>query len=345
MRYLIVVVCSFLSIALSAQYERGTWYLDAGSGIGNDPGTEAFGSTIRARIKGGYFLRDGLLLGSEIHVNRFDGQGFSDSDGASLFARYYLPNRNNSRLRYFGEAALSVDFDERFSPDITFGIGAEYALAPNILLTANLSGGFGGQRGLVTDLRIGTNYTFGSSTDPFATPNYTHQKGDLMLDANFGSLSTNGRFYLAGDLNLAGGYFLSENLLVTGELGFYRASFDLGIQQAERKLDLTEYSAATGLRYQFNNGRRFQPYLAAGLRYGYVSDKRNGWTAGPVGRTGTFTESNLRADLKAGFLHHLDPNIALDFNLQYQPVLSGSDATGSNGLGAQLGLKLFLGKR
>lgn len=193
------------------------------------------------------------------------------------------------------------------------------------------------------DLRIGTNYIFGTSTDPLNTPNYAHQKGDLMLDANFGSLSTNGRFYVGGDLNLAGGYFLSENLLITGEFGFYRASFDLGIPQAERKLDLTEYAAATGLRYQFNNGRRLQPYLAAGLRYTYVLDKRNGWNEGPAGRTGTFTDSNLRADLKAGLLYHLNSNIALDLNATYQPVLFGSGTTG-RAFGAQLGLKLFINR-
>lgn len=345
MRYFIIVLFSFLSVSLAAQYEKGNWYLDANSGAGSTNNTEYFNDSYGFRLKGGYFLRDRLLIGAEVQNDNSMKWGLADPDGISLFARYYLPVLEGSRFSLFGEATLDLGFSDRFSTGLSIGGGAEYALTPNILLTANLTAGWGGRRGVIGDLTIGTNYVFGGGDNKESVTDYAHRKGDILLNANFGSLSSNGRFYLAGDLNLAGGYFLSKNLLVTGELGFYRAKYDLGIPQAERSLRLAEYSAATGLRYHFNNGKRLQPYLAAGLRYTYVSDKRNGWNEGPAGRTGTFTESSLRADLKAGFLYHLDPNIALDFSLKYQPVLSGADAVGSNRLGAQLGLKLFLGKR
>lgn len=347
MRFLLLFVLAMAgTLTLSGQYHKGDWYLDANSGI-NYSLTESFlEDEMNFRIKGGYFLRDRLLVGTEIRAGQFNGDGFSDDFRATPFVRYYLPNRKGSRLSYFGEAGLNMSTRRRFAANASLAIGAEYQLVPGLLLSAELRHDFAGGRSTQqgSSLNIGTNYIFGKGADQRSPNNYFHNKGDFMLSANLGSLTLDGRYDLSGTMNFSGGYFLSDNLLLTGDLGFGVSTFDLGIAAAPRLYKFTDAHVATGLRYQFNNGRRFQPYLAAGLRYDYASTIYERAENGATVTSNTISRS-LSTDLKAGFLYHLNRKVALDFNVSYQNTISGSKGFFDNRVGAELGLKVFLGKR
>lgn len=349
MRFLLLFVLALAGTqTLSAQYEKGGWYLDANTGLrltGNRNGSDGL---LSGRIRGGYFLRERLLVGLDTEITDFSNDGRLDGARTEVFARYYFSQPGERGLNFFGEAGFGYDLSGYGSTSLTAAVGFEKLLTPGIVATATLRyRNESGRAPNAVNLRVGTNLLFGQFSEDRATRDYFHRRGDLMLDANVGNIGYSGTSsidYLSGDLELRGGYFLRDNLLLTGSLGFSRSRLDYGsVSTTEEYIANTTLSAAAGLQYIFRNGKRFQPYLSAQLRYDYQRDRRV--ASGVTNFDRLSTARSLSADLRAGFLYHLSNRAALDFNVGVRPNLYRSGFSSGVPTVGSLGLKVFLGKR
>jgi len=209
-------------------------------------------------------------------------------------------------------------FERNLQVNLRGGIGAEYQLAPGIMATAGLRYNTVGENrpsGLTLD--FGVNLLFGD-LERTNQKGIGDRKGTFMLDASVGQI-TLGKLddvsLVSGAISLNGGYFLTNKLLLEGGVSFSASNVEqtIGREFLSRS---NRYSANLGLRYIFNEGKKFQPYLA--------------------------NSSGLSADMKAGFLYNFNDRVALDVNMGYNPNISGG--SGQSRVSGGVGLKVFLGK-
>lgn len=333
----VLLLCCLITLAgsISAQYERGNTWLDANSATDINSRSSDY-DLMDARIKAGQFVRDRLLVGAEVDL------GFDDNLDVDIvlspFLRYYLPPGQRTKFNFYGEMGLRLDIGDGLRNAITVAGGTEYALLPGVLLNAELRHDFS-DRSFAggTSINLGVNLLFGQADNDAGLADFTRRKGDLMLAANFGSFTVVSETLRFGSLNLAGGYFLSDQLVLTGGFAASHTFFEFpGLYERT----FTGAMVATGLRYQWRNGKRLQPYAAAGLRYDYerrVDDISNSEDL-------SFTERALSADFAAGALYYLNRNVALDVGLQYRPTISGSGEFHGTRVTGRIGLNIFLPK-
>lgn len=343
MKLLFPLFLFIISFSLQAQYAKGNWYLNADAGLRTVTSRPGVGDLLGSSFSGGFFLENNLLVGTRLELGSLLNDDLEDPHyRIEPFVRYYLPTDKMRRLRYFAEAGAGLLFENNLQTYLRGGVGAEYQLAPGIMATAGLRYNTGGRTrvsGLTLD--FGVNLVFGDleATDQDRIGN---RKGTFMLDASVGQL-TLGKLgdinLVSGAISLNGGYFLSNKLLLEGGVSFSANNVEKtsGNELFSRS---NRFAANLGFRYLFNEGRKFQPYLAAGLRYDYVSQY---YDLESSGRVIDFSGGVLSADLKAGFLYNFNDRVALDFHVGYNPRLSGS--LGQSGFSGGLGLKVFLGRR
>lgn len=328
--------CIFFNATLSAQYERGNWYLDTNTDISGLGGSDG----VRLETGVGYFVRDRFLVGSRIET----GNGFSGFKGGDVwvnpFARYYFPTKKTN-LNFFAEAGASLGFGVRGGRSLTAAVGAEYQLAPGIMLTGSLNYATKNEySGHQLGLNLGLNVILGEKYRPEGRYDFLHRRGTLMLNGNIGNLTLNtadGQTDLLGSINLEAGYFLTERFAMEGKLEYTAGYLELGTSEIPRNYRTRSVEATVGGRYFFLPGRRFQPYVSGGISYehGYWRE-----TSSDPMRSSDY--NSFSGYLKAGFLHHLNNRLAIDFNFGYRRSFSGEDSRGFTG---DIGLKVFLGKQ
>jgi hypothetical protein len=274
MQRIIILFFVLFSFTLHAQYARGNWYLNADAGIRTVTSRPGVGDLLGSSFSGGFFLENNLMVGARLELGSLLEDDLTNTHyRIEPFVRYYLPTDRVHRLRYFAEVGTGLLFEDNLQTYLRGGVGAEYQLAPGIMATAGLRYNTRGEarpRGLTLD--FGINLLFGD-LEGTGENGIANRKGTFMLDASVGQL-TLGQLddinLISGAIALNGGYFLSNKLLLEGGVSF-------SANNVERTTDneflsrSNRFSASLGVRYLFNEGKKFQPYLAAGLRYDYVS--------------------------------------------------------------------------
>ncbi len=342
MKYLLYTVFLLATLSLNAQYEKGNWYLNADAGLQTVTSRLGVGDLLGSSFSGGFFLENNLMLGARLELGSLLEDDLTTTHyRIEPFVRYYLPTDRVRRLRYFAEIGAGLLFERNLQVNLRGGIGAEYQLAPGIMATAGLRYNTVGENrpsGLTLD--FGVNLLFGD-LERTNQKGIGDRKGTFMLDASVGQI-TLGKLddvsLVSGAISLNGGYFLTNKLLLEGGVSFSASNVEqtIGREFLSRS---NRYSANLGLRYIFNEGKKFQPYLAAGLRYDYVSQY---YESEGLSRVLDYNSSGLSADMKAGFLYNFNDRVALDVNMGYNPNISGG--SGQSRVSGGVGLKVFLGK-
>lgn len=343
MKFIFPFLLLLFSLSLQAQYDKGNWYLNADAGLRTVTSRPGVGDLLGSSFSGGFFLENNVMVGTRLELGSLLNDDLEDPHyRIEPFVRYYLPTGRMRRLRYFAEVGAGLLFENNLQTYLRGGVGAEYQLAPGIMATAGLRYNTGGEaRASGLTLDFGINLVFGD-LEGSKQNDIGSRKGTFFLDASVGQLTLgklNDINLISGAISLNGGYFLTNKLLLEGGLSFSANNVE---QTTDREFlsRSNRYAANVGFRYLFNEGKKFQPYLAAGLRYDYVTqyyEREN------IDRVIDFSGGNLSADFKAGFLYNFNERVALDFHVGYNPRLGGS--LGQSGFSGGVGLKVFLGRR
>lgn len=354
-RILPFIFCLFAS-SLTAQYERGNWWLNAASGLSWDSAPFDNGDLLSPNLQGGYLFADRWLIGASISRPGFDKLSLITETRLTPFLRRYFPSLKNPRLHYFVELGLGVSLEsEGVMPQAA--VGLEYQLSTGVMLNGSLSGGTTlGDRGFgpapsAAGLQLVTSILFGGINDADNKGEYFLRKGDFLLAGSLGNLIYNWRpennDILSGNLQFSAGYMLSDQIMLEGAANIEVSDFSFtGNIESAFDSETSSGFFSLGLRYQLIPGARFQPYLAGGMRYDYWNFAVR-WMDGPLGREDfEIDEDGLGLYTNAGFLYFLRDNVALDFSLGYRASLTSDLFRQSNGqLIGGVGTKLFLGTK
>lgn len=339
--YLTLLLLLF-STSLSAQYQKGTFYLGQESQVFYLNNTRNSPSNFGIRGRGGYFLRDRLLVGSSVQIGDvFD----SGSLRLAPFTRYYVPLRSVPDFHLFGEVKLDLNFGRDAGLTPAAAIGAEYWLAPGAVLTASIRYRFGNdQVRRSTTIGFGFNVLLGEQHETDPAEGYLHQAGDLYFNPSIGSVSFGsfgGRQKLTSQRALLdGGLFLSDQIAVVGLAEFSNFNVDVGSVIEPRIVGNTTFILGGGLRYQFSNGKRWQPYVHAGARYVSETLRTNILVNGVM--LNEITGNSFLFDLGPGLLFHLSRYVALDASLRWRPLITeGAVLSPDNRVSAEIGVVIF----
>lgn len=327
MRFLLIAILLSTGI-LSAQYSKGTFYFGQESGGELLTVTESLFGGAGLRARGGFFLRDRLLVGVGFEAGDFAGYEARNQFLVTPFARYYVPVRIPKQdIHLFGEVGLTTNFDAQAALSPSFALGAEYRLAPGAMFTASVRHTIGTQREPVfTTLRIGLNVLFGEEHSLDPALGYTNKKGDLLLNPSIGNATfgkINSVEYSFGVARLDGGIFLSDKLVLMGLLEYSTSSADIGTPLMERTISENQITLGAGLRYQLNNGQQWQPYVQGGIRHYRRQRKGNTFFIDGMA-VNELNYPHLSLDVGAGIMYHLSTTVALDAGLSWRPILSSN---------------------
>ncbi len=333
--------CLLFTVTLSAQYERGNWYLSAGS----ETSSAGLRQPLTLNDAGvGYFVRDRFLLGIRASAGYFNEDFEGGNARINPYARYYLPSKKQN-LSYFAELGGKLGYGYRGDHSLTAAVGLEYQVVPGVMFTASLNYKTANKYAPQSlGLDMGLNVILGERYEPEGKYDFLHRKGTLMLNGTIGNLSLNGTvgdLTLGGKIDLGAAYFLSERFLVEGAFSYSSGVVEIGLSELPRRAYITRINASVGGRYFFLPGKRFQPYIGMGLsleneRFRDVSP------TGPNNSGGN--PSDFFANAKAGFLYHLNDRVAIDFHLNYRKNLERY-STDQDQLTGGIGVKVFLGKK
>jgi opacity protein-like surface antigen len=348
--------------ALTAQYEKGSWYLDGNSSallslpLGDDfRSTEFSAQAFRA----GYFFTDRLLVGSQISVSASAGNDSRDGYfGLELrpFARYYFPGGKKRKVSYFGEVGFGAiaPSSSNFSAeaDFHFGGGAEIQLFPGVVGTAMLRYD-GNSRPLnTTSLSFGTNLLLGQlekfegeaplRAGTFST---TGSLGGLSLSVQGSDRESNrsGGGYLAPNI----GYFLADGLMAEGKLSitYFGLRVPLSTNQTPpeaRSTNILNTSLEFNLRYYLKKSGFLLPYVTGGAGYQAYRTK----TTDDTSRERVDEIDTFFYQAGAGASWFLSPNIALNGSILYRSVnYDGNNFTAvieQDAVRSEVGLRFFL---
>jgi len=330
MRLLLVALLA-LPVLLTAQYEKGGFYLSGDTdvtfgqqnAIANDIYTE------HAANRAGIFLVDRLLVGG-------------DPFAGSLFGRYYQSFGNDKRLSAFVEFNIGQFYngidDLKFEP----AVGLEYALRPGLLASVKLKHTFNDFRSPhSTSLELGLNTAFGGTYGK-GENSTAFRKGNLLLDPNLGNIrfsnSTTGNRSLLYQLHLGGGMFLTDRLLAEGSVSF--ANLDLENQTSDFTYDQFNIQADLGLRYLLTKQGRFRPYVGGGVSFRYRSLARV--ENDPMAVTTAIKATAFSPYLRAGFLYQLSDRVVIDVAADYNFSINDR-IFGATHSGLGIGIKYTLG--
>ncbi len=324
MRFLLLPLLLSCGI-LSAQYSKGTLYFGQESGIEFLSVSDGLFGGIGLRVRGGYFVRDRLLVGAAVEVGEFASITTRDQFQITPFTRYYVPLGKSRNTQLFGETGLTINIDERAALSPSIALGGEYQLAPGAMLTATVRHNFNTQRlPRLFTLGVGLNVLFGEQHSQDPALGHVNKAGDLLLNPSIGNATIGLNFsteYSFATVQLDGGIFLSDHLALMVRAGYNTFRADIGIDVAPRILTSNETVLGMGLRYQINNGKQWQPYAQGGIRHLRSEQAGNRYFVDGV----PFNEISFRHlsfDLGAGMMYHLSTTVALDLGLSWLPIIS-----------------------
>ena len=218
MKFLLYTVFVLFTLSLNAQYDKGNWYLNADTGLRTVTSQPGVGDLLGSSFSGGFFLKKNLMIGAKLELGSLLEDDLTNTHyRIEPFVRYYLPTGRMRRLRYFAEVGAGLLFENSLQAYLKGGVGAEYQLAPGIMVTMGLRYNTGGRtkpRGLT--LNLGVNLVFGDLEGDKGKA-IGNRKGSFVLDATMGELTfgkLGGINLISGTLALNGGYFLSNKLLL-----------------------------------------------------------------------------------------------------------------------------------
>ena len=331
--FLLTFLCT-CALALTAQNERGKWFLDVGSSAYDQ--REATVHNLGA-VTGGYFLTNNLLVGGEITSSQISLDPGLARLRFSPFLRYYLPGKRP--LRFFAEAGARFTFEPGERATSLFGgVGAERRIAPNVMAYGRIryideSFGRGG-----LEFTAGLNTRFGGTK---VTPETVGigLRGDWLVSGRLRLRTSKAGFIRnTASVEIQALRVLSDNWMLEGEAYYGRSLVqeDEGIRPGRRIT--RNFGASAGARYVFRSYKRFRPHLGTGLSY------YNGTVVRDL-EDGTHEHRPLSpsfsAYIQGGFMYQLSDRVSLDFNGRYNFSLTGQATLGQ----AQFGLKTNIGKR
>lgn len=354
------------TLTLSAQYEKGNWYLDGATnaGYGHSLNNRAFSlSAVSASsYRLGQFSTDRILVGMDISfVSVFGQSSFTGVTNLELrpFARYYFPGSEQRKVSYFGEAGFGrvglFGGDQGFETDFHFGGGAEVSLRPGILGTASLRYNAYADGLNYTNLTLGLNVLTGQLENSGSAVSLS--EGVISLRArlgaiSYGRMSSNGLVDQSTIINLSPwmGYFISDRLMLEGGLGIFHQSANNEINEINvfrpegEKTSSTSVGVNINLRYYLKKDGRLLPYLMAGGGFTFTNRSfRNDF--------GESSESTQTVPFRfgAGTSYFLSPYLALDAELAYErsnriSQFQIATETPSSRVGLNVGFRFFLPK-
>lgn len=351
MRFFLPFIFCLIGATLSAQYEKGNWWLNAATGASWDSAPFDDSDLLSPNLQLGYLFSDRWLIGATISRPGFDELSMVTETRVTPFIRRYFPSLKNARLHYFAELGIGFSLSyEGAMPQAA--VGLEYQLSPGIMLSGSVSGGTNvGASNFspvpsAIGIRLGTNVLFGGINEFQRKGDYALQKGDLLLDGSLGSLAFGWRRgnnnVLSGNFRFSAGYMLSDQVMLEGAANSDVSDF-IGTDESTFDAQSNSGSVSLGVRYQLSSGKRLQPYLGGGARYDFLNYELL-WNDAIVGREDFGVDTDgFGPYAKGGFLYFLRDNVALDANLGYRSSLTADDQAQVNGqLFGGIGLKLFL---
>ena len=347
----------FLTTALSAQYQKGSWYLDGSSSALLDIPTDDRTASFEAQaFRAGYFFTDRLLVGSRVETSIIGGNNF----GLELrpFARYYFPGGETRKVSYFGEVGFGAITPSSsfgfFETDFHFGGGLEKTLFPGVVGTALLRYDANASGLNTTNLTLGFNLLLGQLEKSDKGAALT--AGTFTTTGNLGGLLY-GRQGLSGPSNVIGNIFLNPSIgyfLADGLMAEAKASVSLlrldnvsnsghGTEEI-RKNNILNTSMEFNLRYYLKQSGKLLPYVMAGGGYQTFRNKREDATFGER----TVSSNNLFYQAGAGASWFLSPNVALDGTVRYRSEsFEGNNLGGTvrqNAVQLEAGFRFFLNR-
>ena len=342
---LLLFTCLLISGTLSAQYSRSNIYLGQETSVTYLSATDNLFSQVGGRARGGFFLRDRLLVGATIDVG--DTQELDNRDALIVapFARYYLPVGQSRNFHAFGEVSAGYNFDRRAALT-SLALGGEYWLTPGTVLTGFVRQFVGTRRERnLTSVRVRANVLLGQEHDSDPEMGYFRQTGDFFFnsrvaDVSFGKL--NGFDHTNIFLQLEGGIYLSNYIALTSTLAYEDFSIDIGTRFQEQFIDVSTVELAGGLRYEPGLAGPWQPYFATGIRY--VGTERSGNVSSLIGGPGPLREYYTTLEFGPGFRYHLSRVVALDLSIQWNQVIAEDHYyVLDNRVAGRLGIVVFPG--
>ncbi len=333
---LLVLGFVLFSVSLSAQYERGNWYLSGNSAIDAGNQSTVAGSDFLplSASRTGLFFLDRLLVGGNV-LN------------PAVFVRYYQPLKPQSKLSAFAELNVAGDFSARRGGIVNYqpAIGLEYQLSADVLLSAKVQHSFNQTLANATSLQFGINTIIGrGGLEP--GQNWL-RKGTLFIDPNIGQVTYSSFNATTGslpsvrvNLHFGGGIMLSDRVSLDGSVSTcnYQTS---SVLSENTKLLGIQIAADLGLRYFLTSAGKLRPYVGAGVTGNYRLGKAKYETPGRPDYVEEFFE--FSPQLKLGTLFFLSDNVALDASLEYNFRDNTASRAAASQLGLGVGVKIFLG--
>jgi len=336
---LLILGFVLFSVSLSAQYERGNWYLSGNSAIDAGNQSTVVGSDFlpQSVSRTGLFLLDRLLVGGNV-LN------------PAVFVRYYQPLKPQSKLSAFAELNVAGDFSSRrgFMLNYQPAIGLEYQLSPNVLLSAKLQASLSGGAVNTTSLQFGINTVIGRAG--LAPGQDLLRKGSIFIDPNIGEITlgsynlNSGQLgWLNYNLHFGGGIMLMDRVALDGSLSASNYRSEFYYLNPPSLYKTTTIAADLGLRYFLTGKGKLRPYVGAGLNAHYenrVVDYED--SSRPNERE---EHLDLSPYFKLGTLFFLSDKVALDASLEYNFRDDISSRAAASQLGLGVGVKVFLGRK
>ncbi|MEM1358319.1 MAG: hypothetical protein AAGF89_08980, partial [Bacteroidota bacterium] len=355
-KHLYTLFLLVLTLSLGAQSNKGSVYLAGNTNFSLttvlDGSEESRVALQSARI--GYFLSNRFLLGTDLYLGSRDNrQQFGSNSSYYLrpFLRYYLTNRGDNKLNYFGQLGLytlgDFGFGTNFETDFHFGAGVEIGLYEGLVATGLLryrARAFGLN---YTELELGLNVLLGGNqagVAPFPV------RGEILIDPAFGSLQFGSRkrvdedvTHLIGNLRLNGLYFLSEKWLA--EVGFavntsqYESNGSLSFERRDVGPNDLTIQTWIGARRILSQQGRLRPYLSSKLLLEAQRIERDDFFIG--GRSVVIKNTDEYAALGGGAFYYLSDRIALDGKMDWNLSLTDTPSF----VQTRIGLKVLLPRR
>lgn len=332
MKHILLLVTTLFTLSLSAQYEKGNWYLNANSSLGSDPNS-FYGSSEYDNIGGGRFMADRWLVGGNLSGSSTLFTDFS----VEAYSRYYFPTKNVN-LNFFAQLSAAIGSVGRSAVNITPAVGLEYQLAPGVLANASLGYEFGD-----SDNSLGFNLGLATVlSDRYSTAARSLRRGTFLLGGQVADLTltrvASDKFSIFGSANFSLGYFLTDRFLISAAIDYGAGNIKLSRLTSETVTTYTDFSGSLSARYLLLKDKRFLPYVGAGIGYeNYDISRVNG--NGDV--QNEFQEEITYGSLQGGLFYHLNDRTLIDLNLGINRPFSGATRTE---FFVGLGLKVKLGQ-
>jgi hypothetical protein len=354
MRYTFTLFFTVLSLALSAQLQKGDLVYTLQEPIGvigftqNNLTDDNFArlqylggnlenTTLSIRPTFGYAFSDRLLGGATLGVFNRSYANFG-SDGAAIqlspYLRYYAVN--TSELGIFGQITSPltyVDKETDVFSSVRIDAGLQLPLIDNVRVGPTLAYLVQSGRNLAT-LGARMEVVFGRNTRSKEAPTASFGKGSYMVGGQSASLYLNKNGF-GGNLTVGGFRFLTDRLAVGASLGILgdRYSFSFS-NRSDRVFTSTTYVLGVGGRYYLGRPRRLMWYAEVGT--GYIGTGSNDRIDGVNNRQGI---GGFYLAAGPGAQYFLRDNIALEMSPQVQTYFFEGNMT--LGLSVPVGVRVF----